>query len=367
MRIIMDYNRKLILEDGQEYYGFGFGDMEDKVCEIVFNTSVVGYQEILSDPSYTYQAVVMTYPLIGNYGMADCDYETNTPTISAFIVREYNDDPSNFRSTATLSEIMKKYQIPGIYGLDTRKLTRSIRDFGSRKVLITNSSTSLEEGLKILAQSSIPTDAVSKVSCKDIWCSPAENEQYHVVAIDCGMKLNIVRSLNNRGCKVTVVPWNTAAEEIEGLHPDGIFISNGPGDPTDVLGTVETVKTLIGKHPIFGICLGHQLISLAYGAETYKLKFGHRGGNHPVRNLETNKIEITSQNHSYAVKESSLAETELTATHINLLDGTIEGVKCDRDRVFSVQYHPESAPGPQDSAYLFDRFIKLMKEEKNNA
>ena len=367
MRIIMDYNRKLIFEDGQEYYGVGFGDMEDKVCEIVFNTSVVGYQEILSDPSYTYQAVVMTYPLIGNYGMADCDYETNTPMIGAFIAREYNDDPSNFRSTATLSEIMKKYQIPGIYGLDTRKLTRSIRDFGSRKVLITNSSTSLKEGLKILAQSSIPTDAVSKVSCKDIWCSPAENEQYHVVAIDCGMKLSIVRSLNNRGCKVTVVPWNTAAEEIEGLHPDGIFISNGPGDPTDVLGTVETVKTLIGKHPIFGICLGHQLISLAYGAETYKLKFGHRGGNHPVRNLETNKIEITSQNHSYAVKESSLAETELTATHINLLDGTIEGVKCDRDRVFSVQYHPESAPGPQDSAYLFDRFIKLMKEEKNNA
>lgn len=363
----MNYNRKLILEDGQEYYGFGFGDMDDKVCEIVFNTSVVGYQEILSDPSYTYQAVVMTYPLIGNYGMADDDYETKTPTIGAIIVKEYNDEPSNFRSTATLSEVMKKYRVPGIYGVDTRKLTRSIRDSGSRKVLITDSLTTLEEGLKILAQSSIPTDAVSKVSCKESWCSHAENEQYHVAAIDCGMKLNIVRSLNNRGCRVTVVPWNTAAEEIEGLHPDGIFISNGPGDPTDVPETIEAVKALIGKYPIFGICLGHQLISLAYGAETYKLKFGHRGGNHPVRNLETNKIEITSQNHSYAVKESSLAETELTATHINLLDGTIEGVKCDRDKVFSVQYHPESAPGPQDSTYLFDRFIKLMEEEKSNA
>ncbi|MBQ8297815.1 MAG: glutamine-hydrolyzing carbamoyl-phosphate synthase small subunit [Ruminococcus sp.] len=365
--MITEYNRKLILEDGQEYYGYGFGDTEDKVCEIVFNTSMVGYQEILSDPSYTYQAVVMTYPLIGNYGMTDDDYETKAPTIGALIVREYNDEPSNFRSTASLSKVMQKYGVPGIYGVDTRKLTRSIRDFGSRKVLITNASTSLEEGLKILAETGIPTDAVSKVSCTEAWCSIAENERYHVAAIDCGMKLNIVRSLNKRGCRVTIVPWNTPAEEIEKLCPDGVFISNGPGDPTDVPQTIDTIKNLIGKYPIFGICLGHQIISLAYGAKTYKLKFGHRGGNHPVRNLETNKIEITSQNHSYAVDESSLSGTELTATHINLLDNTIEGVKCDKDKVFSVQYHPESAPGPQDSAYLFDRFINLMKEDKNNA
>lgn len=361
----MNFNRKIILEDGREYYGYSFGNTDDKVCEIVFNTSMVGYQEIISDPSYTYQAVVMTYPLIGNYGMADDDYETKIPTIGALIVKEYNNDPSNFRSSATLSEVMEKYNIAGIYGIDTRKLTRSIRDFGSRKVLITDVSTSLEKGLEILKNSEIACDAVSKVSCNKIWVSHADDEKYNVVAIDCGMKMNIVRSLNNRGCKVTVAPWNTTAEEIERLNPDGIFISNGPGDPTDVPQIIKTIKSLIGKYPLFGICLGHQIISIAYGAKTYKLKFGHRGGNHPVRNLLTNKIEITSQNHSYAVDTESLKETKLVPTHINLLDNTIEGVKCELDKVFSVQYHPESAPGPQDSAYLFDRFITMMEENKN--
>ena len=362
----MEYNRKLILENGEEYYGYAFGEVVDRVCEIVFNTSMVGYQEILSDPSYTYQAVVMTYPLIGNYGMADDDYETLIPTIGGLIVREYNDLPSNFRSAATLSEVMKKYKIPGVYGIDTRKLTRSIRDLGSRKVLLTSADTTMEEGLHILKESSIPTDAVSKVSSKEIKKYPVANERCHVVAIDCGMKANIVRSLNKRGCKVTVVPWNTTAEVIEGLCPDGIFISNGPGNPTDVQPVIDTIRTLRGKYPIFGICLGHQIISLAYGAKTYKLKFGHRGGNHPVRNLETNKIEITSQNHSYAVDVKSLEETDLIPTHINLLDQTIEGVKCEKDKVFSVQYHPESAPGPQDSAYLFDQFIAWIEEEKNH-
>ncbi len=361
------YNRKIILEDGSSYAGFTFGDTASRVCELVFNTSMVGYQEILSDPSYTDQAVVMTYPLIGNYGMAQDDYETLTPTIGALIVREYNDFPSNFRSAATLSEIMKRYRIPGISGVDTRRLTRSIRDYGSRKALITDADTFLEDGLRLLKQSRIPTDAVSRVSCKSSWCAPASEEKYHVAAIDCGMKQNIVRSLNKRGCRVTVVPWNTAAQEIEALRPDGIFLSNGPGDPADVQPVIETVKRLRGKYPIFGICLGHQIISLAYGARTYKLKFGHRGGNHPVRNLETGKIEITSQNHSYTVDRDSLAATPLTVTHLNLLDQTVEGVKCDRDRAFSVQYHPESAPGPQDSAYLFDRFIKLMEEGKSNA
>lgn len=364
--MVKDFNRKIILEDGQEYYGYGFGAHNEKVCEIVFNTSMVGYQEILSDPSYTYQAVVMTYPLIGNYGMADDDYERDTPTLGALVVREYNDEPSNFRSTATLSEVMKKFSIPGIYGIDTRKLNRSIRDLGSRKVLITDVSTTLEEGLAKLKSTNISTDAVFHVSCDKIMVSYAETQKYHVVAIDCGMKMNIVRSLNKRGCKVTIVPWNTPAEAIVALDPDGIFISNGPGNPTDVPETIQTIKNLLGKYPIFGICLGHQIISLAYGAKTYKLKFGHRGGNHPVRNLETNKIEITSQNHSYAVDADSLNGTDLIVTHINLLDNTIEGVKCDKDKVFSVQYHPESAPGPQDSAYLFDRFIEVM-EEQNNA
>ena len=361
----MNYNRKLILEDGQEYYGFGFGSGCDRVCEIVFNTSMAGYQEIMSDPSYTYQAVVMTYPLIGNYGMAEDDYETDKPSIGAIIVHEYNDIPSNFRSTATLSDVMKRFDIPGISGVDTRKLTRSIRDKGSRKALICGADVSLEKGLELLRSTEIPHDAVSKVSRERVYHSELENAEYHVVAIDCGMKENIVRSLNRKGCDVTIVPWNTSAEEIEALAPDGIFISNGPGDPTDVPQTISAVRALIGKHPMFGICLGHQIISLAYGAKTYKLKFGHRGGNHPVRNLETGHIEVTSQNHSYAVDTQSISNTPLTVTHINILDNTVEGLKCERDSVFCVQYHPESAPGPQDSDYLFDRFIKLMEDKRN--
>ena len=365
--MMMDYNKKIILEDGSEYYGYGFGADKSSVLEIVFNTSMVGYQEIMSDPSYTYQAVVMTYPLIGNYGMADDDFERDTPTIGGLIVREYNNEPSNFRSTSTLDEVMKRFGIPGIYGIDTRKLGRSIRDIGSRKVLITDMDISTPKGLEILKNTPLPKDAVSKVSCNEIFTASAETEKYHVVAIDCGMKMNIVRSLNNRGCKVTIVPWNTDADTIMNFNPDGIFISNGPGDPTDVPETAYTIKKLMGKRPIFGICLGHQIISLAKGAKTYKMKFGHRGGNHPVRNLETEKIEITSQNHSYAVDNDSIKATDLTVTHINLLDNTVEGVKCDKDKVFSVQYHPESAPGPQDSAYLFDRFISMMEEERNNA
>ena len=357
-------NRKIVLEDGAEYCGYGFGENTDRVCEIVFNTSMVGYQEIVSDPSYTYQAVVMTYPLIGNYGIADDDFETKTPTIGALIVREYNDFPSNFRYTKTLSEILEENHIPGISGVDTRKITRSIRDLGSRKVLITDIDTPHEKAMEILKNTDIPKDAVSLVSCKKRWYSRTANPKYSVVAIDCGIKLNIIRSLNKKGCNVTVVPYNTPASVIESMKPDGIFLSNGPGDPENVTPVIETVRALRGKYPIFGICLGHPMIALASGAKTYKLKFGHRGGNHPVKKLLNGKIEITSQNHSYAVDEKSLEGTGLTATHINILDGTVEGMQCEKDRMFSVQYHPESAPGPQDSTYLFDRFIDLMKEAK---
>lgn len=362
-----DFNRKIILEDGSQYEGYGFGDMGDKVCEIVFNTSMVGYQEIISDPSYTYQAVVMTYPLIGNYGICDNDFETDTPSIGALIVREYNDKPSNFRCTADLSETMKKYKIPGIYGVDTRQIARSIRDLGSRKVLITGIETSKADALRILEKTDIPSDAVSTVSPKETLFYPVAHPKYHIVCVDCGTKKNILRSFNKKGISVSVVPYNTSAEAIEALKPDGIFISNGPGNPEDVPDTINTIKSLIGKYPMFGICLGHQIISLSYGAKTYKLKFGHRGGNHPVKNLKTDKIEITSQNHSYAVDTESLSGTGLEITHINLLDNTVEGVKSEKDKVFSVQYHPESAPGPQDSTYLFDEFIKLMEEGKSNA
>ena len=356
----MEFTRKLVLEDGAEYYGTGFGYGGDAVCEIVFNTSMVGYQEIISDPSYTYQAVVMTYPLIGNYGIADEDYETKIPTIGGLIVREYNDLPSNFRYTKTLSEVMEEYKIPGLAGVDTRKLTRSIRDIGSRCGVITDADTPADKAIEMIKNSPVPHDAVAKVSCKKRWYSRTANAKYNVVAIDCGIKLNIIRSLNARGCNVTVMPYNTSAAEVEKMKPDGIFLSNGPGDPEDVIPVIDLVKKLRGKYPIFGICLGHQMISLACGAETYKLKFGHRGGNHPVKNLETGKIEITSQNHSYAVNEKSLENTGLKVTHVNILDNTVEGIRDERSKMFSVQYHPESAPGPQDSAYLFDKFIALM-------
>ncbi len=375
--------RTLILEDGQVYTGSGFGAEGSRVCELVFNTSMAGYQEILSDPSYTDQAVVMTYPLIGNYGMAADDYETAKPSTGALIVREYNDEPSSFRSEETLDAVMKRFRIPGIEGVDTRMLTRSIRDRGSRRALIADGTVGLEEGMRILRETPVPHDAVSRVSCAgrtvclpdgtvlptDGYRGEAENRQPRghsgkpgkvVAAVDCGMKENIVRSFNRRGVTVIRVPWDTTAEEIRALEPDGIFLSNGPGDPTDVPETVRTVRELIGYRPVFGICLGHQILSLAYGAKTYKLKFGHRGGNHPVRDLETGKIEITSQNHSYAVEAASLEGTGLTATHRNLLDGTVEGVKCERDAAFSVQYHPESAPGPQDSGHLFERFLELL-------
>lgn len=360
------FDKKIVLEDGSEYFGYSFGYDCDRVCEMVFNTSMVGYQEIISDPSYTYQMVVMTYPLIGNYGIADDDFETKVPSIGGLIVREYNDSPSNFRYTKTLSEILIENHIPAISGVDTRKITRNIRDNGNQKVLITDIETPKEKALEIINSTIIPKDAVSTVSCKKRWYSRTSNHKYNVVALDCGIKLYIIRKLNERGCNVTVVPYDTSAQEILAMNPDGIVLSNGPGDPEDVPIIIDTVKALKGKLPICGICLGHQLISLAYGAMTYKLKFGHRGGNHPVKNLQSGKIEITSQNHSFAVDINSLEGTGLEITHINLLDGTVEGVECKEDKIFSVQYHPESAPGPQDSVYLFDRFIDMIEEAKNN-
>lgn len=370
------FNRKLILEDGSEYLGYGFGADREAVCEIVFNTSMAGYQEIISDPSYTDQAIVMSYPLIGNYGITDEDFESKMLNLGALIVREVNESPSNFRFTRTLSELLEDNDVPGVYGVDTRKLVRSIRDHGSRKVLITNADTTLEEGLEKLKNTELRHDQVQRCSCRKRWYARTTNPKYNVVAIDCGMKMNIVRELNAHGCNVTVVPYNIDVQDIISMNPDGLFISNGPGDPEDVPEVIETLKTLKGKLPMFGICLGHQLISLAFGAKTYKLKFGHRGGNHPVKDLATGKIEITSQNHSYAVDESSLEGTGLKVSHINLLDNTVEGL-CNYDinaetvdtnepRVFSVQYHPESAPGPQDSTYLFDRFIESMNLNKKN-
>ena len=356
-----DYNKKLILEDGKEFYGYGFGADREVIAEVVFNTSMVGYQEILSDPSYTGQAVVMTYPLMGNYGICEGDFETDRPTVSAMIVREANGEPSNFRSIETLEDLLRQYSIVGLAGVDTRALARYIRDKGSCKALICDARLPNIVGFAKLRTTALPTDQVARVSSKEMWHSPGASRRFHVAAVDCGMKRNIVRCLNVRGCDVTVLPWNVTAVEVEALAPDGLFISNGPGNPEDAGPVIELVRALRGKLPIFGICLGHQIIALSYGARTYKLKFGHRGGNHPVKNLLTGKVEITSQNHSYAVDGKSLEGTGLEVTHANLLDGTVEGLRNEKDRVFSVQYHPESAPGPQDSDYLFDEFVHLME------
>lgn len=352
--------RKLVLASGSEYYGEGFGSDRDSVCDVVFNTSMAGYQEIVSDPSYTDQAVCMTYPIIGNYGITDEDYETKTPTIGALIVRDYNDNPSNFRYTKTLGELMQEYNIPGLAGVDTRRLTREIRSAGSQKGLICSADMPIEAAMELLAETELRHDQVRRVSCAKRWYSRTSNHKYTVVAVDCGIKLGMVKALNARGCNVTVVPYNTTAEEIDFMKPDGILLSNGPGDPEDVPEVVETVRALRGRYPIMGICLGHQMIALAHGARTYKLKFGHRGGNHPVRELATGHIEMTSQNHSYAVDPDSLAGTGLEVTHINLLDNTVEGLRSADGTIFSVQYHPESKPGPQDSAYLFDRFVAML-------
>lgn len=359
-------NRKIVLEDGSEYCGYGFGDNCDRVCEIVFNTSMVGYQEIVSDPTYMYQMVVMTYPIIGTCGVSD-DGETKTPTIGGLIVREYNDLPSNFRYVKTLSEVMEENHIPGIYGLDTRKLTRSIRDNGCRKVLITSIDTPTEKALEIIRTTSIPTDAVSKVSCKRKWYSRTHNAKYNIVLVDCGLEPNVINILNNNGCNVAVVPFDTTAEDIISMKPDGVFLTDGPGSPEDVPELLTLVKNLIGKCPIFGSGLGHEVIALAYGAKISKLKFGHRGVNHPVKNLLNGIVEVTSQNHGYVVDLDSLKNTDLEAVQLNIIDSTVEGMRSVGDKVFSVQYQTESALTSLDSECLFAQFLKKMKEDKDNA
>ena len=357
-------NKKIVLADGSEYYGYGFGADIERVCEIVFDTSMVGYQEIISDLSYTDQMVVMTYTLIGNYGMTDEDYESKIPNLGALVVREYNDRPSNFRYTKTLAETMEESDIPGIAGFDTRALTRKIRDNGSCKAIITNADTPKEKALATIAATEIPTDAVSKVSCRKRWYARTANAKYNVVAIDCGIRLSVIRTLNEYGCNVTIMPYNTVAEEVIKMNPDAILISEGPGNPENVTEVIELIKALKGKYPMVGIGLGHELIALAYGAKTYKMSFGHHGGNHPVKNLKTGTVETVSQNHNYAVDAVSVDETALKVTHLDILDDTVEGLCCEDDRIFTVQYHPEVMSGPRGSVGFYDEFIRMMKEGK---
>lgn len=358
----MSKKRLLVLEDGHVFEGIGFGGDHFQVGEIVFNTSMMGYQEVLSDLSYCSQIVMMTYPMIGNYGINRDDFESIDPAVFGFVVGEYCEKPCNWRSEMTLNEFLTLKNIPGIADVDTRMLTKIIRKTGTMKAVMADEGADTEALVKMLKEYVMPTNQVESVSTKKAFQIPNRGDK--IVLLDFGAKNGIVRELNLRRMDITVVPYNTSAEDIMALHPDGIMLSNGPGDPKDVPEAIETIKKLVGKVPMFGICLGHQLICLACGANTMKLKFGHRGGNHPVMNLATGKTEITSQNHSYAVEEDSLEGTGLVVTHKALNDKSVEGVKHETYPLFSVQYHPEASSGPEDANYLFDQFYNMIETFK---
>jgi len=363
----------LVLADGTVFKGESFGAEGEASGEVCFNTSMTGYQEILTDPSYRGELVAMTYTQIGNYGVNSEDYESKKPHLSGFIVKEYMDIPSNWRSGGNLGDFLAENNVVGIHGIDTRALVRHIRDKGAQPGIISSAGLDIDT-LKARAKALAGLegrDLVKEVTCDEPYewnegCWDIEggyateaDSAYHVVAYDFGIKRNILRSLASNGCRVTVVPASTSWKDVLEMSPDGIFLSNGPGDPAPVTYAVENIRNLLGKKPIFGICLGHQLLSIALGGKTYKLKFGHRGGNQPVKDLQTGKVEITSQNHGFAVDIDSM-KVKAELTHINLNDNTAEGIASKKYPAFSVQYHPEASPGPHDSSYLFKRFIDMM-------
>ncbi|MEE4351934.1 MAG: glutamine-hydrolyzing carbamoyl-phosphate synthase small subunit [Desulfatiglans sp.] len=371
----------LALEDGRVFAGRSFTGHCESVGEVVFNTSMTGYQEILTDPSYCGQMVTMTYPLIGNYGINDQDIESDRIQVRALLVKEYHHSPSNWRSRMSLADYLRASDIPGLEGIDTRALTRHIRLQGAMKAALStrdhNPDSLVEKARK--GPDMIGLDLAREVTCVKpfLWKEgrpvrlrgsindfrwPETREKRRVVAMDFGIKYNILRSLEARGCTILVVPATADSESIDRLDPDGLFLSNGPGDPAAVTYAVDTIKKQIGRRPIFGICLGHQLTGLALGGKTFKLKFGHRGANQPVKDLKTGKVEITSQNHGFCVDGESLADKDIELSHVNLNDNTLEGIVHKRHPLFTVQYHPEASPGPHDASYLFDRFVKMMED-----
>nr|WP_320016252.1 glutamine-hydrolyzing carbamoyl-phosphate synthase small subunit [uncultured Desulfobacter sp.] len=375
----------LALEDGRTFSCRSFTGPGEAQGEVVFNTSMTGYQEILTDPSYYGQMVTMTYPLIGNYGVCPEDVESDRIHVAAFIVKEYQEFPSNFRSKGTLADYLIKSHVLGIEDLDTRALTRHIRKSGAMRAMI--STTDLDPESLVARARQIPSmegsdlveyvttqkpyfwkynqpDYVDTKSLEDPFIWRHKGKKHSVVALDFGIKYNIIRCLENAGCEVLVIPAKTNVQTIKRLNPDGIFLSNGPGDPEPLTYIVETIRELLNNFPIFGICLGMQLLGLAMGGKTMKIKFGHRGGNQPVKNMDTGKVEITSQNHGFAVDLNTLDKNKCHLTHINLNEDSLEGLKNDTIRAFAVQYHPEASPGPHDAAYLFNQFAKVMENAK---
>lgn len=352
---------RLVLENGDEYLGESIGYDIDNIYslgELVFNTSMTGYQEILSDPSYCDQIVVMTYPLIGNYGVNKDDFESLTPALKGFVVRECPETGSNWRNEYSLRELLKRFKIPGIAGIDTRELTKKIREKGVMKAVLVPENYPTHN-IQLVLSRPVDTDQIARVSTKNPIHFPGEGKR--IILMDFGYKKNILRSLMKRNCDVVVVPWNADVEMIKSYRPQGIVMSNGPGNPKDVPEVLPVIRELQKQFPMFSICMGHQLFALANGADTEKLKFGHRGGNHPVKDLQLGKVFMSSQNHGYAVTTASVNNTDLEVTQININDETIEGLKHKTLPAFSVQYHPEACPGPEDTAWLFDEFLSTIR------